>query len=331
MAKKTTRADVAREAGVSPACVSIVMSGRGDSVGIAKATQERVSTTARRLGYYPSTMMRSILRGRSNVIGAFVGWGQWSEPRAYWMEVTRGLQAATALAGQDLLLHSDAPGSSTEAIFERLAGGMVDGVLLEHEGSAGLASLVADSPLPAIAVGWVHPTIPSVTIDSDSGVALIVRHLIEKGYRDLAYLDPAETPSAAMAVRRRGFERAVTEAGRPQDASRVVGMRSAETVVDDLMALSPRPRAVVCYNDPLAYTLLGACMARGIDVPGELALVGFDGIPVPPSVRQITTVRTPILEMCRLSVASLLDRIEGREVPALTELSVTDLEPGTTA
>lgn len=320
---------MAQAAGVSPSTVSLVLSNRGDEVGIAKATQERVVNAARDLGYVPNSLMQSILRGRTNIIGLFMGWEQWAEPHAYWMEVLRGIQASAARLGQEILLHSDPPDKSTEEIFARQASGIVDGVIM-LQGGQELADRLAGSSVPCILLGAPHTELPSVHMNSDGGVRQVVEHLHRRGYQRLAYVGPETKMSVAPEVRYNGYAEAVRALGRAEDASRLVEGDEGTQILEGLLALGPRPDAAVCFNDRLAYRLLGACNQAGISVPGELAITGFDCIPIQPGTPQVTTVRSDIMEMCHRAMTNLIDLIEGRPIQRETVLEV-EIEPGVTS
>jgi DNA-binding LacI/PurR family transcriptional regulator len=159
--------------------------------------------------------------------------------------------------------------------------------------------------------------VPAGTIRTDdgSGIEQAVRHLLERGYRDIAYLGAGDRATntlrgmAAERVMRELADRPIHRLGVPFDA-----WTDPSALVDALG--QDVPDAVVCYDDKLAFALLDGLRSRGLDVPGDVAVVGYDGIPFAAlSNPRLTTVATPTTEMGRLAAEALLGAVQTGRLP----------------
>ncbi|HKZ90800.1 MAG TPA: substrate-binding domain-containing protein [Candidatus Limnocylindrales bacterium] len=155
----------------------------------------------------------------------------------------------------------------------------------------------------------------SIRTDDESGMEQAVRHLLATGHRDIAYL--GSVGRATNRLRQATVERVVHEAaGRP---SRVIGLPenawSDPSVVGAALGRRP-PDAVVCYDDKLALALLDGLRRRGLAVPRDVAVTGFDDIPFARLANpRLTTVATPVVEMGRMAARSLVGAVETGELP----------------
>ena len=318
--KKATSYDVARLAGVSQATVSLVLSDKGTGFGITEETARRVREAAASLSYVPNSLVRSIRRGRTDIVGVYARDRAWSHRNSYWIEALSAFHLATAELDRELLLFGDHPNRSTTATVERMLSGIIDGLIVQPGEHNEAIEALCRSQLPLVAVGDPYPGVPSVTIDNAGGVERAVAHLAERGRRSVAFLNFAHCGFGAPRVRQEAFLRAAEAAG-------ILSGFGAVPLEEDVTVLVPRlvrqgVDALVCINDEYAYKALVACADLGIGVPDTMALVGFDGIPVPFAPLRLTTVVSPIDAMCRAAVERLLGVIEGETVPPITTLPV---------
>jgi len=334
--RRPTSHDVAKLAGVSQPTVSLVMAGRGDKVGISKATQERVLAVARELSYVPNRLMRSIQRGRSNIIGVYGANQKWSVRHSYWSEVMAGLHEATNERNHELLFFNDSSKTVDETLG-RILGGLVDGLVIQAAVTDEVTRRLVGSGLPIVAIGDIYPGVPFVAVENFESIKQMVRHLYDRGHRHIAYarvLDPETTKAhshLADEIRPKGFHEAVRELGLdPVTCPALYVERCPVGFIQRLLSMDPRPTAVLCHNDEWAYPILAAAEEAGLQVPGELAITGFDATPPPFARKLVTTHISPIPEMSALAVSRLIALIEGHEVTTQTLIPPTFKQGETT-
>lgn len=269
-----TAKDIARELQLSQPTVSRILS---DTPGhrVSPQTRERVLDTARRLGYRPNALARSLRRGRTGIIGLYTNYN-YDARNDFLGTIIGALQRHCEQQDLDLLLHSAQGGRSPEEIFGKLRDGRIDGLILHANTDDPLVALLRGSSLPVVTVADHLGGLPSVTSDDAQGIALLIEHLWKCGHRRFAYLMPEETP--ASVVRRHAEFLAQMGARRVPDRefrAFQTNYEDIEPVWSELRAFGPC--AVLCWNDRSAYSLLRACRANGVAVPTEMAIAGFDG------------------------------------------------------
>ena len=269
-----TAKDIARELQLSQPTVSRILS---DTPGhrVSPQTRERVLDTARRLGYRPNALARSLRRGRTGIVGLYTNYN-YDARNDFLGTIIGALQRHCEQQDLDLLLHSAQGGRSPEEIFGKLRDGRIDGLILHANTDDPLVSLLRGSSLPVVTVADHLGGLPSVTSDDAQGIALLVAHLWERGHRRFAYLMPEETP-ASVVRRHAAFVAQMEMWGVPSSEFRVFRTDYEEIgpVWGNLQAFGPS--AVLCWNDRSAYTLLRMCRAEGVCVPAQMAVAGFDG------------------------------------------------------
>lgn len=218
------------------------------------------------------------------------------------------------------------------AIYRLMHGDSVDGLLVlsamlgSYTGTEEVARLCQGfGSLPLVSLGAVLPGIPSVVVDNRSGMEAVVEHLVrDHGRRHLAFINgPPGNPDAQ--TRFEAYQSVLRRYGLPIDPQRVASgqfVRSkGQTAADEILDRGLELDAIVAANDGMALGVLEALRKRGIGVPHELAVTGFDNLDLarlgfPP----LTTVAQPLERMVNLGVRLLVDQLDGRTVPLLTEL-----------
>jgi DNA-binding LacI/PurR family transcriptional regulator len=325
--------DVALRAGVSKATVSYIVNGRAAANRIPEETRERVLAVVRELNYHPNGVARSLAYRRSDTIAVvmqfpavFSGWSGFTN------EMMHGATDAAVRLGYDVLLHTRQPenGSddSVEAEASALTDGRVDGALLLRDMQDPLASVLHARGFPTVLMFTrsEHPDLWFVDCDNRCGARMATGHLIGLGHRRILHL-AGPIGSGAGYDRRLGYGEALAEAGLPIDPAWTIdapyaGMDFAEALHWFEAPCSQRPTAVFAWSDDVAITLIGLLRARGLSVPDDVAVVGFDSTALcdhidPP----LTSVRQPIYEMADRAFALVTDRIQGR-VPDETRVFV---------
>jgi LacI family transcriptional regulator len=342
--------DVARQAGVSIATVSRVLHGQEP---VRESTRDRVRAAIKDLGYVPDGAAQSLARSRKDVIGLVCVEHTGLNPNQYdiesmsllfYDEVMRGVEALIRERHWSLLItylrEDENPGGAheDEPVLPRLQAlsGKVDGLLI-GEGvvpASALARLARRLPVVVVAGDAGMRGVDVVAADNWSGAHALVSHLItHHRRRRLYHVDGPE--SAPDAKTRRLAMQAVID-GQPD--AKLVGahsgrfsVRSGEAAAEQMLAefggvVGQLPDAIVCSNDQMAIGVLRTLTARGIRVPDDIALVGFDDIyPATLCDPPLTTVRQPIRGIGERACEQLIERIANPTLRPSVELLPTEL------
>lgn len=317
--RRATIRDVARLAEVSVASASRAMNGL-DSV--TQATREKVLAAARMLRFVPHSGARSLSTQRTDTVGLVLPdlYGE------FFSEFIRGVDLAARERGLHLLV-SNSHGDSAEAVGAmRSMRGRVDGLLVmsPHVDSAALAENIDDGlPIVLVNTDAAGARFPAFRVDNFGGAHAVTRHLIETGRRKIAHVAGPATNYEAR-ERRRGYEAALGGVQAPIVAEGDFTEDSGAFAARALVTGSIAPDAIFAANDMMAVGCLLALREAGLRVPADIALAGFDDIPLarlidPP----LTTARIRISELGRGALERLARSIEGAE----TEVSLQTAQP----
>jgi DNA-binding LacI/PurR family transcriptional regulator len=267
--QRVTSVDVARRAGVSQSTVSLVFSGKGPG-RVSEATQERVRRAARELGYRPNVAAQALRLGASRAVALVVP----DITNPFFSRVLRGAQRAAQEAGYTVVLVDTANDRRwEEQSFEALRAGPVDGYLLfEVSAPEGLGRDQHVVLMEAEAPGR-----PSVRFDAEDGAAAAFAHLLELGHRRIGHLAAAfDAPTFHLreAARRRVLAQTGVDPGGQPRATTAIGIDDARVAAGPL--LDERPTAVFCDDDLIAAGLYMAARERGLRIPADLSVIGFD-------------------------------------------------------
>ncbi len=309
--KKATIKDVAREANVSIASVSRVLNGTG---GVTPETQAIVRKAAARLHYVPDNAARSLITRRTHTIGAVLPdlYGE------FFSELIRGIDLAARARGLHLLVSSSHDGVEDAAIAVRTMRGRVDGmvILSEFVDEAFLeANLPSDLPAVLLDSPVKSKRYPALNIDNFAGANAMVRHLIDQGHKNVAFIGgPASNFDAQQ--REKGYRAAMMALGPKASVNVIPGNFTEESgyaAARELLTQKTRPRAVFAANDMMAVGALNAFKEAGLKVPGDIALAGFDDILIARYVSpSLSTVRVRIADMGKSALNMLAELMEGK-------------------
>jgi len=319
--RRVTHRDVARRAGVSPAVVSYVINN-GPRAASPQA-RARVLEAIDELDYHPNAFARGLRSQRTHTIGfiacdyspldVFVS--------PYSAGVLTGLAAELKDNGYYLLVHPLLIGEDLTAMGRLLRSGRLDGVvvrmvdttpasdaLLDLIGAAGLPCVCIERPVDA------QHGFGSVLFENDRGAHTATTFLVSRGHRRIAHLAGDPLYDSARA-RRAGYERALHEAGLTIDPDLVQGGSWDPTTVDEavrrLRALADPPTAIFAANDSLAFRAVEVLRTAGCRIPEDLAIVGFDDIPLAQEMSPpLTTIRIPLAEIGRRAAAQVRQLID---------------------
>ncbi|HYF74631.1 MAG TPA: LacI family DNA-binding transcriptional regulator [Nocardioides sp.] len=327
---RVTMQQVAAEAGVSVSTVSKVINGR---YGVASETFEHVTEIVNRLGYEASLVARSLRNSRTNVIGVLV-----ADFEPFSTEVLKGAADAIRGTGFELVAYS-AGGRVDEHVgwerryLSRLMGTLVDGAVLV---TPTVTDVSGDGPVVAVDPHTGRTSLPTVTADNLQGGRLAVDHLLELGHRRIGMVTGRPDLISAR-LRERGYREAHAAAGLrvDEDLLRLGAYEPevARNAARELLALADPPTAIFAANDLSALATLEVAAELGLEVPGQLSVVGFDNIPESALASPaLTTVQQPIRQMGYDAMTMLVGLIEGTEPTDIhTELETTLVRRSSTA
>lgn len=304
-AAKPTIRNVAERAGVSKSLVSLVMRG---SPHVSEARRKAVLKAARELGYRPNAVARSLVEGRTRLIGALVA----DLHNPFFAEFLDGLQESLHGDGLRMLVGSGRwdPQFEAEAV-EAFLEMRVDGLVLLSVVPGTLGELARG--VPVVVVGERDLEGVDIVVDDDElGARLAVDHLVQLGHRRIAHIEGS--PSTTARYRRSGYEAAMRRhrlddliVVQPGDFTEDGGYRAAL----ELLGHPDRPTAIFAPNDLVATGVLSAADERRLRVPADVSVVGYDNTHLA-AIRHIslTSVDQPRRDMGRIAAEQLCARIE---------------------
>jgi LacI family transcriptional regulator len=328
----TTLEEIARQAGVSRSTVSRVMN---DHPSVDQDTRARVRSVAERLNYQPNVAARSLAVGRTNVIGLVIPMGVsalFTDP--YFPLLIQGITSACNANEHSVMLWLAEPEYERRTIRQVLQGGLIDGVIL--------ASALMEDPmleallrrgLPFIMVGRL-PTdnqISYVDVDNVNSAREMVAYLLRLGHRRVATI-AGPTNMIAGSDRLEGYRLALRNRGLTPDPALIVEADFTEEggYVAMQRLLPQAPNAVFVASDAMAIGAMRALRDAGLRVPDDIAIAGFDDIPMAARTEPtLTTVRQPIQRMGSLAAETLIDMIshphpQPRRIILPTELVIRE-------
>jgi DNA-binding LacI/PurR family transcriptional regulator len=304
---------VAGRAGVSTATVSRVVNRTGT---VSRTLAARVHKAISDLGYSPNTHARTLVSGRSRIIGLIVT----LITNPFYPELIQNFETLAAERGYDLLIGStSSQGQNNLDCLRRMEERKVDGVAMMTFGADDqLLRVLTQRHLPVVSIGVSrHHGVQPVHVDFGRGIHEAVQHLAVLGHRRMAFLSGPLRVDNSLA-RQQAFLDAMRVIGATVpgsylfegDHSMESGLRGAEK----LLALSQPPTAILCSNDMTAIGALHAVSGRRLRVPKDISIVGFDDIHMAQfTVPPLTSVRLPSNSIARTALDTLIPIIEGRE------------------
>jgi LacI family transcriptional regulator len=328
---KITIRDVAQEAGVSYQTVSRVINDRPD---VAAETRARVQRAITELGYAPNIIARSLIQGRSNTLGV-VGFGlELFGPT----RVLTGIERAATELGFSLLLSilDRFDPNRMDSIINDLLARQVDGVVWAVPGHVSVFEWLVDK-LGELTVPIVFlnkcpdPDQQVVAMDNRLGARLAVEHLLEQGYRRVGVITGPRGWWEAQ-EREAGWRATMQAAGIDKlgelEAEGDWSAASGDAGFHTLIARVPDLDAVFACNDQMALGVLRAARHLGLDIPRDLAVVGFDDIPEASYFSPaLTTVRQDPRELGALAVERMNEMIQARQEDRTIEPGVSWVRP----
>jgi LacI family transcriptional regulator len=317
-----TMHDIARVASVSTATVSRVLNGSGTTIPISEKTRDLVLRTARELQYQPNYAARTLRSSKTRILGVIVA----DLMNPAYLQVLRGIEAATCEYGYLHVLSNAEDSKDREEYFLNLLHQKrVDGVIV-----VGVTNFVEtekkwemflENGIPHGLIGFCYDKkeiIPSVEIESRISARLAVEHLLSLGHTRIAHISdiPEKGVKPIFGYFLEGYKLALEAVGCNFDPDLVVGngenAQSGYDAMIQLLELKRRPTAVFCCNDLVAMGALHALHDRGISVPTEMSVVGFDDVDFIASHTSppLTTVHVPYYDMGYKVTKMLIEFLE---------------------
>lgn len=316
----TTVLDIAASAGVAPMTVSRVIN---DSGYVGKEMRERVQRTIDKLGYRPNALARSLKSRRTHSVGILLSdianpFSAELVSNIQWVLLEKGYTAFVSITES-----AQGEQAALDAFFDHRLEGIVVATVETVTGNEALAR-IAKQGMPIVGVGRAIslPEVDRVTTDSWRGAYQAVEHLISLGHTRIGFIG-ASVLNAGRFRRFQGFADCLAEHGLPLPKELIVGPEAEfgpgySTQSDGyegmkrLLALSSPPTAVFARNDFTAIGAICAAHDSGLTIPDDIALVGFDNVPLAAyAAPPLTTVAQPTAEQGKKAASMLLERIEG--------------------
>lgn len=324
-----TLEDVAKQAGVSRSTASRVVN---DDPNVSDLARKRVQQVILTTGYHPHAAARSLASQRSRMIGLVL-------PRSvssfftdpYFPRLTQGVAQACNQHNLTLGLFILATKDDEERIFPLVSRqGLLDGIIVQtaRKGDKLINRLIG-SNFPVIVAGrpFRDSGVSYIDVDNIQAAHLAVCYLINLGYKRIATITGMMNGTAGI-DRMEGYLRAIGEHGRPVDKSLIAeGDFTEQSGYIAMKKLLPvRPDAVFAASDTMAIGAIRATREAGMRIPGDIAFVGFDDLPVASlSDFKLTTIRQPIIQFGAQAVVSLMDLIENGIKPSRRIIMDTEL------
>lgn len=321
-----TIADVARRAGVGRGTVSRVLNNKPN---VDPETRARVQAVIAELDFVPSAAARRLSLGRSQTVGVVVPF----LTRPSVVERLHGIELSLARLGLDMITMNVESAERRDAVLRTIARPeRIDGLILmsiaPHEDEL---ARIQGTGLPLVLLDAHHRRVPRVVMDDVDGGRIAARHLLELGHRRLGFVGDVPRPGfgfSSSRLRFKGVEDTLREQGLaiPRDHlglaehSRPVARASA----DAILSRPDRPTAIVAASDTEAIGVLEAAASLGLDVPGDLSVIGYDDVEAADFVG-LTTVHQPLSESGERAVARLEALIAGHDDAPLREVMPVSL------
>ncbi|WP_018086710.1 LacI family DNA-binding transcriptional regulator [Desulfurispora thermophila] len=304
--------DIAKKAGVSYATVSRALNNRPE---VNEKTRREIQKLAEEMGYKPNALARSLVTRESKTLGLIIP----DITNPFFPEVARGVEEAAAQAGYSVFLcNTNWEEEKERKYLALLEEKRVDGIILASVIQDGQQMIehIASSNVPLIMINRILKNVNThyVVIDNVRGACLVMEHLIENGHRDIAFIGGLSHVEATQ-ERLQGYKMMLGAYDLPVRPELIrLGSFKRESGYQnalELLRLSPRPTAIFAANDILALGVLQAAADLHLQVPGDLAVVGFDDIPFASYTEvSLTTVAQPKYAMGEMAAKILIEEIK---------------------
>jgi LacI family transcriptional regulator len=324
--ERPTQKQIAQAAGVSRTTVSFVLNNVPD-VNISPETRQRVLEAAARLNYYPDAVAQRLASGRTRTLAVVLHQGPTQTySDAFLPQMLQGVSQAARQNGYHVLFYPIGPEQDPASYVELMRGRHADGLILSGPRSDDTQLLeLHQEGYPIVLQGQLPGSdVPFVDVDNVNGARLAVEHLIQLGHQRVGMITNAPLTYTAARQRLDGYRGALEQHGIAFEPARVryahFDEGSGELALNDLLDAEPDLTALFAASDTVCYGVLRAARRRGLQIPADLAVVGFDDIPTSRYVfPSLTTLRLPAFGL-GWAVADLLIRLINRQEVEETQI-----------
>ena len=305
-----TISDVAKHAGVSAMTVSRVINGEAN---VRPSTRDAVNAAIAHLRYAPNRAARSLAGAGQVRIGLL-----YSNPSAGFLsEFLLGSLEQASRSDVQMVVEKCDLSDNPAKVIEHLVSGGIDGIVLPPPlcEAPDLLAILEDAAIPTVAVGTSLPSQDqlAIRIDDKAAAAEMTRHIMELGHRRIGFIKGNPNLSAS-AQRLEGYREALAAAGVPVDPELIVdglfSYRSGLDAAEQLLDLDDPPTAIFSSNDDMAAATVATAHRRGLDVPSDITVCGFDDTTLATTIwPELTTIHQPIADMARAAVELLVATI----------------------
>lgn len=318
--------DVAQRAGVGVGTVSRVLNQSGP---VSAATRARVLDAIAALEFRPNHVARQLATAQTHTIGVIMPF----LTRPFYVAVLRGIEDTVASSRYHLHIFNVETDHKRDYYFTELPyRGRIDGLIVlslvlsdEH------VTRLCSAGIPTLLLDTRHPALPSLMTDSLVGARLAVEHLIDLGHTRIAYIGGLAQPQLnfrSSGERLRGYQATLAAHGLDMRLEYVImagdDHEMGRQMMEQLLALDEPPTALFAATDVLAIGALQAAQRRGLRIPDDLAVVGYDDIELAPFFG-LTTIRQPMTEMGQQGVALLLRQMSEPDAEPLQQTLPVEL------
>ncbi|MDL2353770.1 MAG: LacI family DNA-binding transcriptional regulator [Pseudomonadota bacterium] len=312
MRKASTLSEVAKLAGVSPITASRAIRGAGY---VSQAARTRIMAAAAQLNYTPDPVARRMRGEKSKLIGVFVN----NYGSLVLHELIKAISEEARRLGFDLIVFNaerfDRPGRmETSDMLSKLCDGLL--LLLPNQ-SDGYLDVIERQGFPCVLVNFDarEMNLPVVVAENRIGARTAVEHLLGLGHRRIGFV-AGTAGTGQSAERQQGYADALRAAGLAPDPALIVEgaftQAGGYAATERLLALAERPSAIFCANDEMAFGAIDAISSKGLSVPADISVTGFDNIATARFVYPtLTTVGQPFVQMAARAVSEVVAIIEG--------------------
>lgn len=313
--------DVARYAQVSPSTVSRVLNGKQT---VDRALADRVRAAAEELDYRPNALARSLRRSRTNLLAVLVS----DINNPFFTALVRGVEDVAQTSKYSVVLcNSDEDPVKEAGYVAAILAEQMAGVIISATGHGDHVRDLVDASVPMVAIDRQvrGASVDVVTVDNESAAQLATAHLIDEGFARIACITGPRDISTAR-QRLAGYRRALEAAGRGADPRLVRYADFRETggyaAMAELLDHTPRPDAVFPTNNLMTIGTLECLADRGVRVPEDVGVFGFDDVPCAALIRPpLSTITQPTHDIGRTAAELLLRRIDDpTRAPSVTVL-----------
>ncbi len=310
---RVTIKDIAKRVGVTPATVSMVIN---NSPKISQKTKERVMQAIKEMNYHPNYIGRSLVKGKTNNIGVVASFFA----SLFALESVRGIEQNLRKTPYNLILYSTRGIEENERdllrriFYERRADGLI---IISLKAEKEILDEFKNEGVPVVFIEEIMEGSPTVKFNNIKGAYLATEHLIKSGRKNVAIAIGDKGLNAEE--RLKGYKEALAKYNMPFKSENIINVlnysfEEGEEILNMILERNDRIDGVFCgAGDITAIGIMDAAKSRGINIPGEIGIVGYDDIYISNlTTPSLTTVRQPIAQMGMRSFDLLMDMVEGK-------------------